>query len=160
MTCVNGSFMDEIERELREVQLQRERLALERELARKRLLTCVRKGPAALAKVTGEVAGRISSVLRFFGRRWRLVIFLVIVVSSVIGVIERQERVRQERYKTELALFVKNKCQHMPAPQNCSEHSLSFDQEQTCEAFQKEAKANKSICELSAASEFYRSHKE
>ena len=70
--------MDDIEKELKLIQLQRERLALERELALRAV------GTAAGAMASG-VAGPVKSLGKSFARWWKVLALLAALTAAVFG---------------------------------------------------------------------------
>lgn len=148
--------MDEIERELKQVQLQRERLALERELARISALEWFGKGVHAATRVATGIARRILVVLRFFARQWKLILLSIIVIASAMGAMAWQERLQQERYEAEKAAyeaeqaaFVSKRCGRESELGDCSMPGIYVS---AC----LEAHMNRQRCSWRASVEFAR----
>lgn len=111
--------MDELERELKEVQLQREKLALERELTRKRRWDWLNGGGIIrAASMGGRAAQDIArSTGRFLRRWWKVAASAAIVLIGVMGGVElnriaaekREEEERSRRW-AEVDAFVLKEC--------------------------------------------------
>lgn len=105
-SCGTLLRMSDIDEELKRVQLQRERLALERELSRRALRDSTR---AALAGGALGVVGAVRAVFRGIGRfirvtwKWAAVAVVVGIVAMVKDGIDRSEKIAQERAQAEAA---------------------------------------------------------
>ncbi len=86
--------MDELDREIKAVQLQRERLALDRELARERLRKRMSAGPVA---VLGALAVILEGARRIFVNWWKAVVLIALLASVVLGTMEWWAHVERER---------------------------------------------------------------
>ncbi len=144
--------MDEIERELKQVQLQRERLALERELARKNALELTTKGVHAVTGAAAGTARQFISILRAFGRQWKLILLLAILIAGVMGALAWKERLQQERYEAEEATFVNKRCEHVGASPTCGKSDASVQDRFLC----MQASSEEMSCRLGASAEFAR----
>jgi hypothetical protein len=121
--------MDELDRELKRVQLQREQLALEselarkhmkerRELARERMKERVFDGAVGTAAVAvGSVLGLLEGIGRFIERWWLLAFVVAVLAAAALGGMEwkrlvEEDRIKEaseRRYAAEVA-FVKKQC--------------------------------------------------
>ncbi len=106
--------MDDVDRELKEIQLKRERLALEREMALRGAVT------AGGAVATGAI-GLFMVVVRFFKQWWKGLLALMVVTAAVVGAIEwkkdydlnqslAESRAEYERWHQGKAVFVAEQC--------------------------------------------------
>jgi len=146
--------MDDIERELRQVQLQRERSALERELARKSALQWIRKVARTVSQLAAGAAKHMFLVLRFFARQWKLLLVPAVATASAVGAIAWNEKLRLQRYETEEAAFVSKKCEQPGASRSCRSPGASAQDQFLC----MQARQEEMICRLGASAEFGRMH--
>jgi hypothetical protein len=110
--------MDDIEREIKAVQLRREQLALERELASARFKQKILAGP-------GSVVGTLAAILR--GARtvilawWKPSLLIALIASAGIGgfawlehsqqqAANERERIAREQYHKQLSARIEQKC--------------------------------------------------
>lgn len=145
--------MEEIERELKQVQLQRERLALERELARKNALGWISKGLYAVTCFASATAKQIIDTLRVFARQWKLILLMSIVIAALIGAFYWKERQQQEQYMAELTAFLRKKCEHVEATQSCEKPGARVQDIYFCK---QSLKIETLTCTLAAEDEFNR----
>ena len=108
--------MDQLDRELKEIQLRRERLALERELARNRMKERVLDGALGTAAMGAGAVLRLLAGIRRFITRWWKVAFLVAALGAAVlggiewkGAMEKERRVaeQQRRYAAKEAFVLK-----------------------------------------------------
>lgn len=145
--------MDEIEREIKKVQLQRERLALERELARKSALEWTGKGVHALTGAAAGTAKGLRTLFRAFARQWKLMLLLAIVSATAVAGVAWQERKQQERLAAEQYAFVKKKCDGVVSqPSSCGVPDASFQDKLVC----MQERNEDLVCRLGAMAEFGR----
>ena len=109
---------DEIDSEIKKVQLQRERLALERELANERLKKRILAGPkAAGSLIAAFLFGLKASVLGW----WKPIVGITLIASTTAGVYawleyrreqvaREEERIASERYHQKLNAHIEKKC--------------------------------------------------
>lgn len=86
--------MDDIDQELKKVQLQRERLALERELALKDATDTAKHVAGTIA---GSVATPIKAAGNVFSRWWPTALILILVIGGGIGFLAWQKEKEHER---------------------------------------------------------------
>ena len=110
--------MDQLDRELKEVQLRREQLALERELARKRLKERVLGGAVGTASMgAGAVLRLVAGIRRFITQWWKQAFLVAALAAAGLGGMEwkrkaeegRKVAEQQRRYAAEAA-FVLREC--------------------------------------------------
>jgi len=83
--------MDDIDRELKEIQLQRERLALEREIA-------LKGAASAVGSVTKNVAEASKNVRGFLALWWKKILLIAILIATAGGALNRMlEYDRQQK---------------------------------------------------------------
>jgi hypothetical protein len=145
--------MDEIEKELKQVQLQRERLALERELARKNALGWIGKCVHAMTSVVSGIAKQIIGTLRAFARQWKLILLISTVIATLIGAYFWREQQQQEQYMAELTAFLRKECGHVEANLSCGKPGALIQDIYFCK--QRE-KSENLICGSAARDEFHR----
>lgn len=105
---------EDIDREIKKIQLQREQLSLKRELANERLKQSILEKP----KVAGLFFGRIfTNLIGLTLSKWRLIVGIVLVASSAAGVnawLEyralEEARIASELYYKELNAHVEKTC--------------------------------------------------
>lgn len=143
--------MDDIDREIKLVQLQRERLALERELAL--------KGAGSSAKsAVGAIAGGVAAPFRALAGgfvRWRAQIFAVLFFGGLVAASfawkahqeETALKAAEERWNAGASAFVAEQC-----PESQYACRYSTEDYYACEVKRSRAK----LCELEAWSEHQR----
>lgn len=90
--------MDDLDRELKQVQLRREQLALERELARKRMKERVFDGAVGTAAMgAGSLLRLGAGILELIGRWWKWVFLVSALAAAVLGGIEWNRQVEENR---------------------------------------------------------------
>lgn len=110
--------MDQLDRDLKQVQLRREQLALERELAHKRMKERVFDGAVGTASKGAESVLRLlAGILRFITRWWKLAFLVVALAAAAIGGMEWKRNAEEERkvaeeqrYYAAEAAFVLKEC--------------------------------------------------
>lgn len=133
--------MDEIDRELKQIQLQRERLALKRDLERSEWKTNT-LGIAGRVISYGIYAVRKSflGIVAFVRRRWKLPALLVASAAVAYGGLawkEMREQAKleteQTKYRAELKTFVTARCLGVAPeqPELCS-NSLGYEDFAVC----------------------------
>lgn len=94
--------MDELDREIKTIQLQRERIALQKELERQRLKERFIALPDSIFR---KLTARARSMARFMYARWRSIVALVLVSVACLAVVIWREEVKYtERQEREAAL--------------------------------------------------------
>ena len=147
--------MDEIERELKQVQLQRERIALEHELARKNALQWTVKGVHVVTGAAAGTAKGIFTLFRAFARQWKLVVLFAIVSTTAVAGVVWHERKQQERLAAEQNAFIQKKCDGVVhQPSSCGNHDASVQDKFLC----MQARNEDVVCRLGAMAEFSRMH--
>ena len=110
--------MDQLDRDLKQVQLRREQLALERELARERMKERVFDGAVGTASMGAEFVRRLfAGILRFITRWWKLGFLVVALAATASAGIawklnseEERKVAEQQRYYAAEAAFVLREC--------------------------------------------------
>jgi hypothetical protein len=105
---------EDIDREIKKIQLQREQLSLKRELANERLKQSILEKP----KVAGQFFGRVLiNLMGLALSKWRLIVGIALVASSAAGVnawleyrAREEARIASERYYRELDAYVEKTC--------------------------------------------------
>ena len=108
--------MDQLERELKQVQLRREQLALERELKRKRMMEGFADGVASTTSMSiGSALRLFRGIFRFARRWWVLAVCVAVMAGAAFGAMEwrrmaaeeRRAAAEQQRYAAEAAFVLK-----------------------------------------------------
>lgn len=143
--------MDDIDRELKKVQLMREQLALDKELARRAWKS------NAIAMMTNLIAALVNCVVRFISAalsflllRWRLVVLVVVLTVLTLGVfkfIEKRERAEEARQELEVMKYVRSKC----ISERCESMTYMFN-DPVC----SNERFNYSSCESQARKDFFK----
>jgi hypothetical protein len=105
---------EDIDREIKKIQLQREQLSLKRELANENLKRWVLERP----KVAGWLIARVLLGLKVLVLDWwRTIIGIALVASIAVGVnawlefrADEEERIASERYYRELDAHIEKTC--------------------------------------------------
>jgi hypothetical protein len=105
---------EDIDREIKKIQLQREQLSLKRELANERLKQSILEKP----KVAGQFISRVLiNLMDLTLSKWRLIVGIALVATSAAGVnawLEyralEEERIASELYYKELNAHVEKTC--------------------------------------------------
>jgi len=144
-------MMDNIDQELKRVQLLRERLALEMDLERREWK----------AKTIGAVANSVSRVIvtvraafvgtgRFVARKWRWIAMVIVVIASAFGYSEWRKAelaAAEAQYESEVREYIRSEC----TSERCSNPPYHFgDLDCSNERF------HYSTCEFKARSDFER----
>ena len=116
--------MDDIDRELKQIQLQRECLALERELKSRRWMENIfSAGPRGALWVANIVQSVLVGIGGICWRWWKLGIFGAAVTIAVVGAVTWMESVKQSKqdaaeakYEAEVQKLVQSEC----GSNNCS----------------------------------------
>ncbi|MGK2953484.1 MAG: hypothetical protein ACSLEZ_14025 [Thiobacillus sp.] len=94
--------MDDLDRELKQVQLRREQLALERELARKRMKERVFDGAIGTASIgAGSVLRLGRGIFGFIKRWWKWALLVAALSAAILGGIEWNKKVEEDRKAAE-----------------------------------------------------------
>jgi len=129
--------MDEIERELKRIQVLRERLALDKELERH----------AWKLNTIGAANDGIEGIGRFIGRWWKWAAIGTVSLGAVFGALVWRasiEQAAEEEYQTEMMKYVRSKCESERCDGNL--HDLSCANERWWYA----------QCKSKAQSDFYK----
>lgn len=124
--------IDEIERELKRIQVLRERLALEKELERH----------AWKLNTIGAAKGGIEGIGRFVGRWWKWAAIAAVLTALAFGVYEMIEVKKDEarmKYRSEKSKFVDRSCGEYEVERDFSEPGYRY---------------NRHLCEKRAENEF------
>lgn len=90
--------MDQLDKELKQVQLQREQLALERELRRIRVKERVFDGAVGAASAgVGSVLRLLAGIHRFLARWWKMAFLVATLAAVALGGMEWKRKAEEER---------------------------------------------------------------
>jgi len=142
-------MMDDIDQELKQIQLLRERLALENDLARRawkaKLIGTVTNG---VSRVIGSVRGAFVGTVRGVARKWRWIAMVIVATAAALGFSEWRKAERdaaEAQYRSELWDYIGAKCRS----ERCSNPQHFGDSDCKRELF------DYSACEFNARKEFH-----
>lgn len=108
--------MNDIDREIKEVQLKREQLALEREIANERLKQRILSGPETLARTLSESFGRVKNSIFLW---WKQILVVALIASVGLGgfawLEHRQHLAAAERDRISTEQYFKRKAARIEA---------------------------------------------
>ena len=143
-------MMDEIDQELKKIQLLRERLApendLERRVLKAKTIGAVTNG---VSGVIGSVRGAFVGTGRWVTRKWGWIAMVIVVIAAALGFSEWRKAERdaaEAQYRSELWAHINSKC----TSERCSSPSYNFD-DPVC----SRELMNRSICESEARRDFH-----
>lgn len=110
--------MDDIDKELKSVQLRRERLALERDLANARLKRMILAGPESLIGTLAAILRWAQTVVMAW---WKPSVLVALITSAGIGgyswlehsqqqADSERDRIAREQYHKQLSARIEEKC--------------------------------------------------
>jgi len=119
--------MDDVDQELKKIQLLRERLALENELERRafkaKTIDIVANG---VSGVIGGVRSAFVGTVRYVARKWRWIAMVIVAIAAALGFSEWREAERdaaKAQYRSELWAYIESKC----TSERCSKLEYAFD---------------------------------
>lgn len=143
-------MMDDIDQELKKIQLLRERLALENDLARHawkaKAIGTVTNG---VSRVINSVRGAFVGTGRCVARKWRWIAMAIVVIAAALGFSEwrtAEADAAEEKYRSELWEYIRSKCRS----ERCSNPPYHFD-DPDC----SRERFNYSTCESKATMDFH-----
>lgn len=105
---------DDIDREIKKIQLQREQLSLKRELAKENLKQSLLELPIAGGKLIGRVLFNLKVLVV---GQWKPIVGIALVASTATGInawleyrAREEQRIASERFNRELNAHVEKKC--------------------------------------------------
>lgn len=105
--------MNDIEKELKEIQLQRARLALERDISRKATKDRINKAASSIFATASYLTKRVIGLVLRAARYWKPVSLAALLCAGGVAGYSWWERAEQERYKAARDAFSEEKCKSL-----------------------------------------------
>lgn len=108
-----GDQMNDIDKELKEIQLQREKLALERDISRKATKDRINKAANSLFAAACYLKKPVTGVFLRSARYWKPVSLAALLCTGGLAGYNWWEGVKQEQYAAARDAFAEEKCKSL-----------------------------------------------